>query len=463
MKYVPKGEWPEWIRNQLGEGKNYEVRESNGNYYLYRYENVWDKENKRPKKKTEYVGSLKRNGRSVFEHGHVAFLIDLLSRHNVVESLRKHFPDHWEELLVFSMNRVVRPFPLKRVGSWMEKTSLGEFLEIDPPSGKKLSKVLGEVGVDVKSQSEFMRELIRDDEMLLYDGSMIYSTSNYNKLLEVGYDKDELFLPKVNIALLFSKDRNMPIHLRIFFGSVHEIKTIEAVIREIKDKDILFIADKGFYKNDLYDDLDEGNVKFVLPLPRDDDRIQYDEDLSEVFKYRDRIIKSTSYPAGTYHLYHYEDQVLKHTETKNYYKLKLDGKDVSFNESWAGKIALLSNQKLDPEEAYLIWKNRGRIEKAFDVLQNLLETDRPYISSEEVFRGYLFASFISLTTYYIVLNFLQEHEVNNRVSVKDVLFEFSKIRIEDRGYSAFSEIPKKVRELAEELKVENIMHKIWES
>ncbi|KXA99599.1 hypothetical protein AKJ40_02745 [candidate division MSBL1 archaeon SCGC-AAA259M10] len=105
----------------------------------------------------------------------------------------------------------------------------------------------------------------------------------------------------------------------------------------------------------------------------------------------------------------------------------------------------------------------GRIEKAFDVLQNLLETDRPYVSSEEVFRGYLFASFISLTTYYVVLNFLQDHEVNNRVSVKDVLFEFSKIRIKDRGHPAFSEIPKKVRELAEELKVENIMHKIWES
>ncbi|KXB00679.1 hypothetical protein AKJ41_03870, partial [candidate division MSBL1 archaeon SCGC-AAA259O05] len=57
--------------------------------------------------------------------------------------------------------------------------------------------------------------------------------------------------------------------------------------------------------------------------------------------------------------------------------------------------------------------NRGKIEKAFDVLQNLLETDRPYISSEDVFREYLFASFISLAIYYIVLNFLQEHEVNN--------------------------------------------------
>ncbi|KXA91219.1 hypothetical protein AKJ63_01790, partial [candidate division MSBL1 archaeon SCGC-AAA259D18] len=213
----------------------------------------------------------------------------------------------------------------------------------------------------------------------------------------------------------------------------------------------------------LYDDLDKENVKFVLPLPRDDKRISYEEELSEVFEYRDRIIKSTSYPAGSYRLYLYEDQDLKHTETKNYYKLKLDGKEVSFNEPWAGKIALLSNEKLDPEEAYLIWKNRGKIERAFDVLQNLLETDKPYISSEDVFRGYLFASFISLTGYYLVLNHLQTYEVNNKVSVKDVLFEFSKIRIEDRGYLTFSEIPKKVRELAEELEVDKIMHKIWES
>ncbi|KXB00150.1 hypothetical protein AKJ41_04340 [candidate division MSBL1 archaeon SCGC-AAA259O05] len=230
-----------------------------------------------------------------------------------------------------------------------------------------------------------------------------------------------------------------------------------------RDRDVLFIADKGFYKNDLYDDLDEGNVKFVMPLPRDDGRVRYGEELPGMFEYRDRVIKSTSYPVDHYHLYLYEDQDLKHKETKNYYKMELDGKDVSFNESWAGKIALLSNEELDPEEAYLIWKNRGKIERSFDVLRNLLETDRPYISSEDVFRGYLFASFVSLVSYYIVLNFLQEHEVNDRVSVKDVLFEFSKIRIEDRGYLTFSEIPKKVRELAGELEVDDIMHKIWES
>ena len=36
------------------------------------------------------------------------------------------------------------------------------------------------------------------------------------------------------------------------------------------------------------------------------------------------------------------------------------------------------------------------MEKAFDVLQNELQVDAPYISKEAAFKGYIFASFISL-------------------------------------------------------------------
>jgi len=38
----------------------------------------------------------------------------------------------------------------------------------------------------------------------------------------------------------------------------------------------------------------------------------------------------------------------------------------------------------------------------------------------------MFASFISLIAYYLVLNVLKKHEVNDKVSVKRRLFEFSK-------------------------------------
>ena len=38
----------------------------------------------------------------------------------------------------------------------------------------------------------------------------------------------------------------MPVHFRLFFGSVYEIKTVKTVIEEMRERDIIFIADKGY-------------------------------------------------------------------------------------------------------------------------------------------------------------------------------------------------------------------------
>jgi len=69
---------------------------------------------------------------------------------------------------------------------------------------------------------------------------------------------------------------------------------------------------------------------------------------------------------------------------------------VAFHEEWAGKIAIISNVKKNPKDVYEMWKSRDWMEKAFDVLQNELQVDAPYISKEAAFKGYIFASFISL-------------------------------------------------------------------
>lgn len=461
MKSLSREQWPDWVKATLGDRKNAAVKESNGHLYLYECRSFWDKKLKAPRTKTKYIGRLKQTGGRIREHGHAALLMHLMKKHRVLDSLKENFPESWKELLLFSLDRVVCQSPLKRMGSWAEKTTL-ESITGAPP-GKKISQVLARIGTNVASQNGFMQDMMKDGELLLYDGSIIYSNSLFNKLLEIGHDKENSFLPKANIGLLFSKDRNVPVHFRLFFGSVHEIKTVDRIAHEMRDRDMMFIADKGFYKNGLFTDLEDLGIGFIIPLPRDEKRIDYRKGFSGFFDYHKRIVRCKRYRAGEYWLYHYEDQYLKYAETSEYYKLKLIGKKVVFHEEWAGRISLLSNRKLTLKEAYLLWKSRDRIEKAFDILQNKLDIDRPYVSGENVFRGYVFASFVSLIAYYLVLNLLKKRNMNGKVSVEDVLFELSKIMVEDRGYPTFAEIPAKVRKLATELGVMDIVVKFWES
>ena len=99
---------------------------------------------------------------------------------------------------------------------------------------------------------------------------------------------------------------------------------------------------------------------------------------------------------------------VKYTEERNYFDRLSKGKRARWNEKYAAKFAIVSNIKSTPQEIYEIWKTRNGVEMAFDVLQNFLETDRPYVHKEEIFKGYLFCSFIGLIAYYHILKMLKD-------------------------------------------------------
>ena len=66
----------------------------------------------------------------------------------------------------------------------------------------------------------------------------------------------------------------------------------------------------------------------------------------------------------------------------------------------------------------------------------------PYISKEATFKGYLFASSVSLYMHYKVLNLLNSAGINDRISVSDLLFELSNVMAYERNGNLL-EIPKK--------------------
>lgn len=458
MKTIARGNWPKWLANKFAHRKNIEIKEHNGNYYLYEYQHRWDKEKRTSVKKVRYVGVVKEVERKrVVEHGHVALIYSIL-KERALEKLKELFPNEWKHLVVFAMNRVIDPMPLKRMGSWLEKTSLPSLIDLNVATPKTMSVMLGRIGENIEAQRTFMRTLLVKGELLLYDGSVIFSNSKYNRLLEIGYDKSKLFLPKANIVLLFSKTRNIPVYFKLFFGSVHEVKILTETMDEIKNRNAIFVADKGFYKNVAFDELCKKHIRFIIPIPRDDKRIDYSKELVGFFEFHKRIIRYTKYYVGKFVLYLYEDQFLKFEETSEYYRLKLNKQDVKFHEERAGKIALLSNIDRDPRKIYRLWKTRDQIEKAFHIFQNILETDTPYVSKEEVFRGYIFGSYLSLYLFYRVLNLLQLKQINERVSVADLMFELSKVMCYEHT-GGFLETPKKTSELIKELGITDMVTK----
>ncbi len=466
MNTIGRNRWPDWVKKAIGYRKGVEIKEHKGRYYCYNVKSEWDKKKKISVKITSYAGTIKPNGlqsaheanlKGIYEYGNVKFIWHVLEKNGILSSLKKIYPDLWKMILIFAMNRLIDPKPIKSIDSWYEKTFLAKKLEISA-SPKKMSGALKVIGMSWKSMLEFFDSIKENGEIVIYDRSVIFSSSKDNPLLEIGHNKEHLLLPKVNILMAFSHERFMPMFFRIVPGSIHEITTINILLEEL-GKDVILVLDKAFTSKKAFKKISK-KANFISPLKRDSSIIDYDIKMNSFFMYRERPIKFAQYKHQNLHIYLYEDLSLKLEEEKTYYTLLSKGKKVEFKEQWAGKIALASNIKLNPKDAYEMWKNRGQIEKAFDIFQNILDTDRPHVHKEETFRGYLFASFISLIAYYLILKLLKEAEINDKISVSDLLLELSKVYMVEFGKKEMlSEKSKKARKLVKALKIKNLLTK----
>ncbi|MCW6168379.1 MAG: hypothetical protein LVQ96_00930 [Thermoplasmatales archaeon] len=125
-------------------------------------------------------------------------------------------------------------------------------------------------------------------------------------------------------------------------------------------------------------------------------------------------------------------------------------KDLIIERNKLGKFAILSNLRSDPKEIYELYKSREEVEVAFDSMKNELENDKSYLHTTDGIRGYFFISFVSLYIYFSILETLKEKKLSQKISVKDALFELSKIYvIADGARRSVAEIPDRSQKIAD--------------
>ncbi len=124
--------------------------------------------------------------------------------------------------------------------------------------------------------------------------------------------------------------------------------------------------------------------------------------LDEHFFYHNRLIKA-GIAKGKYNLYLFEDVTLRAEEETNIYRMLDEGRigreEAKKRLERAGKILLVSDRDVESKDIFLMYKQRGSIEKIFDVYKNLLNADRMYLQSDDAVFGHLFVSFLALYGY----------------------------------------------------------------
>ncbi len=386
-------EWAKaWLTEQRKQGKKgIEVKEISNNHYVYHSTTYWDKQLKKRRKISEYIGKLDRtkgliegvkrsitatNLRGVKEYGNAVLFDRLLV--DMRSCLEDAFEDEWQEVYALAITRATGYTPLKRVHSVWDK--LYDVQGINPRlDAKNLSYILRTVGSNSRAQDSVFKALSEKDKDLVYDLSTVLTRSSIN-FAEFGYNKDKIHVPQINIALFCSLETGLPTMIRTIPGSVRDIKSLYNSIVEAKKEGGTIILDRGFFSKDAIKFLLEKKMSFILPARRNSHLYETGIDLNNHLFYHKRLIKCGKTKIGEMFLYLYEDQQLMLEENITLYQKlddrKIDAERLIEAQKRAGKILIVSNLDLDEKSIFMQYKSRDRIEKLFDTYKNVLQADK---------------------------------------------------------------------------------------
>jgi transposase len=197
---------------------------------------------------------------------------------DIKESLKDIYPDKWEELLLFSIFRLLNNTPIKNLQTYYATSFLSETLPGAYLSPKKVGNMLREIGKEREMTKEFLKQFISGNDFALIDLTHVFSLSE-NVISSVpGYNSKGEFLPQIHMIFLFSLDPHMPSYFRIVAGSIRDVSSLVLTEKEAGIKNAVLITDKGFYSKGNVLALEkerEERLHHIIPLRRNSSLIDY--------------------------------------------------------------------------------------------------------------------------------------------------------------------------------------------
>lgn len=197
----------DWVKKLLEServkrGVPLEAKSLNGNYYLYHSTTKYDKGEKKARKVSGYIGRMLPEGivektvmrRTVYEYGN-SELIRILSG-DMVDLLKKHFPDSWNDIYALAVTRLLDPVPMRSAKERWDKLYLSRDsnAHISPDS---ISTLLREIGMDQHAQDALFSDIMKGSRKLAFDLSSIFSRSSIS-LAAKGHNHEHLYLKQIS-------------------------------------------------------------------------------------------------------------------------------------------------------------------------------------------------------------------------------------------------------------------------
>lgn len=483
---------PDWALEHKRKGT--QITRVNNNYYLYKVTSKWNPDKKRSQKITEeYLGAITKGGlvppkhKRMEEHyKHIAckefgatYFLQTISQ-DILDELKKTFPYEWKELFTLAVFRLTEKSTIKMIQFHYQNSFLSETIKGTRASSKFLGPFLRDVGVRRESIKQFMRSFLIDTEYAIIDITNIFSYAEGMLSAVLGHNKNRLYLPQINLILLYSLDKQQPAYFRQIPGSVRDVSAIVKTVNEIPKDKFVMIGDKGFYSEGNVKALKDNDIQYVIALKRNSTLINYAKiqrgnrkDFDGYFLYNNRTIWYYARKLNNEAVITYLDQSLKAEEESDLgrriqeleNKERLTDKERDRLKKYKhrlldipernGTLSIITNIGKSCEEAYQIMKSRVNVEQAFDMFKNVLEGDRSYMRTDKQLEGWLFVNLIAMQMYYKIYAILLDKKMLNNNSPIDVLTHLKRVyKLKAGDKWQIAEVPKKSREIIKKIRID---------
>jgi len=449
-----------------------QIRLTKGHYYVNKIHTTWNKQKKQPQKHSQSIGKItpdgtyhpkkqktKQSTTKTYQYGSPQLLLNLSQD---IQNTKTNLP-HKNELITLSIIRALHPSPIRLTQTIYNDLYISTKTNLNLTQ-KNVTNILKDIGYMTQETYDLFQNLTPEGSMLFYDLTSILSQSKHLLLAEHGYNPNWEQTGQIKVAIAFSTTSFLPVAVDVFYGSLKEVKILKYFKEHYKSTDIGFIVDRGFNSYELLLELKKEGIHYIAPLMKNSCFLPPAIVFEGVFEYgrkkkktgRGRMIAFGKVCCGEYgFLYLFKDPSLGRLVEEHLlglvFKEKLSMEEYGFEGRLAGVFGVLSDLDVEPKVVFEQYKAREEIEQVFDFLKNDLEADRTCLGDDEAVRGFFVVVFLAMRLYFKILRRLREKELVGVVSVREVLFELSKMRmiVEASGSEYLCALPKKVEEIQE--------------
>jgi transposase len=468
---------PEEIKRHRPKGT--EIHNINGKYYVYKTTSVWDKQKKKPRKKTlgsigkitvedGFIPSKKKIPTEpviVKEYGCYALFRSLLPE--ILEQLEDAFgKDLGRKVYAIAMVRLLGRATKAQVKRYYDGSWLSEELHGLPLSENTLTATMRTLGNHSSAIRFFLtKRLPSGSATILFDGTTILTASKNMSYACYGRSKKK----QINLLYAFSRDCHEPVWYRLLPGNVADMTAFKLALEESGLHDCTVVSDKGFFSKVNVSAMDKAHIKYLLPLKSNTTLIdtEFSKDANTkaydgCFEYHGRVIWHKSFDIGSEgkRVHAFRDEGKRTLMELNYVRrmeADYDGlgrQDLEEKKVLFGMSYIYTNTNMDAHDAYLTYKTRWEIEECFDYLKNGLDLGTVYQRTNEEAEAWAFLNHISLTMFYALYAALLKANLSAKWTPDAVITmakNINRVKIGDTWIT--TEVSKKDREVLSALGV----------